>query len=209
MAGISRTRERSRRGPIAVASLGLLLGACGWSYRAGHLLEAKPGAESRAAGCMDWRISLHEGDALVPANWTVLRIEAGNRCEEPLLVDLSRARVFEVREGDERTQVRLYDPAGEVRRLALDGRQLTELLAYEPPARATEAPLICVDLSAVAVAPHAPRDEPCLRARGEHLVQDTSVNETTDLRARTERSVQDQRVNDMVNLLSSWREGAR
>lgn len=170
--GDASTRRRRRafvvdrwsHSGLAPVLLALCAGGCAWAYRPGTLLEERAGAEVRTAGCIDWRVSLREEpDLLVPPHWTVLRVEAGNRCEEPVRIDLSRARVVALREGRDRVTLRLFDPRREIRPATLDGAQLDERIAFEPP-DGTGASIVCVSLAAVAPAPHAPGDEPCLRA---------------------------------------------
>jgi hypothetical protein len=95
-------------------------------------------------GCLDVAVDRR---ADMPENTAVIDYQFGNRCDEPVVIDLGRVPVFGRTASGEERYLTPYDPAMEIRALKLDARQAGgEAIAYPT----TEAMLqICVDAAAI------------------------------------------------------------
>jgi hypothetical protein len=95
-------------------------------------------------GCLDVAVDRR---ADMPENTAVIDYQFGNRCDEPVVIDLGRVPVFGRTASGEERYLTPYDPAMELRALKLDARQAGgEAIAYPT----TEAMLqICVDAAAI------------------------------------------------------------
>ncbi|MDQ3339398.1 MAG: hypothetical protein M4D80_29895 [Myxococcota bacterium] len=96
-------------------------------------------------GCLDISVDRR---ADLKENVAVIDYQFGNRCDDPVVVDLSRVPVFGRTAAGEELTLTPYDPRFEMRELKLDARQAGgEAIAYP-----TNEPIvqICVDAAALA-----------------------------------------------------------
>ena len=123
-------------------------------------------------GCLDISIDRR---ADFKENVAVIDYSFGNRCDEPVVIDLGRVPVVGRTEAGEELTLTPYDPNFEIRPLKLDARQAGgEALAYP-----TTEPIVqvCVDAAAIAgvkqsslmcfatkIPPAAPLEEDAFRA---------------------------------------------
>jgi hypothetical protein len=127
----------------------LLVGAAGLSacaYHPGSFTDwSKPFQGERATvGCLDFAVD-RRGDYEESA---VFEYSFGNRCNQPVTLDLASIAVWASTASGEQVRLYPYDPAMEVRALPIEGRLFGhEVLSYPLPQPATR---VCVDVSTIA-----------------------------------------------------------
>jgi hypothetical protein len=136
----------------------LVCALVGCAYQPGSFAHAPHDfvGQRVTVGCLDIAIERRADLTLGP----VLGYQFGNRCDQPALVDLGAVAV--VARSPERAGVALrpYDPQGEIRPVALDGRSVgAEVLAY-----ASDRPPLEVCADAAALAHAAPSRWLCFAA---------------------------------------------
>jgi hypothetical protein len=120
--------------------------ASGCGYQPGSFnAGAKPAIGARATvGCLDVSVQRRADLSIGP----VLAYFFANRCDGAATVDLAAAQVVGRDVTGAEVALRPYDPRGEIRALALDGRTTgDEALAY-PSSRAMLE--VCIDIAALA-----------------------------------------------------------
>jgi len=123
----------------------LCLGAC--AYHPGSFARYGNSFDGQrvTAGCLDLGIARRRD---IDPNTAVVSYEFGNRCPEPAIVDLARARVIGRTVDGQEVALAPYDPKQEVRALELDGRTMgTEALAYPSEIELVQ---LCVDAASIA-----------------------------------------------------------
>lgn len=137
-----RARSSFVLGSIVIGSLA----ASGCAYQA----DSFSYAQERFKGvyvnvnCLDLAIDLRK----LSNRSDVIAYEFGNRCDDPVVVDLAAARVYgRTREGSD-IQLFAFDPLREIRLMRLDGRAVgREAIEYpsgQPLAR------LCIDAASIA-----------------------------------------------------------
>lgn len=119
------------------------------SYRPGRLLGTDLASSgSRRIGCVDVRVAWAV-DARVPASSIVLVMTFGNACDGAVPVAFGNVRVNERLADGTQVPLSLYDPASEVHRAVVDGRdEARESFEFDGADRRRGAPAsVCVDLS--------------------------------------------------------------
>ena len=78
----------------------------------------------------------------------VLAYEFGNRCDEPVVVDLAAARVLGRTDDGSEVELFAFDPLREIRTLRIDGRAYGREAIEYPSGRMLER--VCVDAASIA-----------------------------------------------------------
>lgn len=146
------------RGGTALAVV--LLGGCMGAYEPESLLVdpgGEPHGHGRRVGCLDVRVELVRASA-VEASWPVVGLDVGNRCRQPVYVDLRHVRVTARWDGPEAVALPAYDPRLEIGGAVLDGRgRAREVLAFVAPDGVWDRPAsVCVDVSGITAAEASP-----------------------------------------------------
>jgi hypothetical protein len=132
---------------IALHSCALACALAGCAYKPGSFASSKSEFTGQRAsvGCLDIAVD-RKGDLEIGP---VLAFQFANRCDRVTTIDLGAAVVIgRSAEGD--VPLLPYDPAGEIKPVALDGRTIGgETLAY-PANRAL--PQVCIDVATLAQA---------------------------------------------------------
>jgi hypothetical protein len=134
---------------MKIALAGCALVGCalmGCAYQPGSFSSPQQtfAGQRATVGCVDVAVERRADLAFGP----VLAFAFANRCDHPAIIDLGAVAV--VGRNPEGTEVTLrpYDPRGELRPIALDGRNVgAEALVY-PAGRAM--PQLCVDAATLA-----------------------------------------------------------
>jgi hypothetical protein len=126
------------------------LSAC--AYHPGSFRE--PGkyfqGERATVGCLDFAVD-RRGDYEESA---VFEYSFGNRCNQPVTLDLASLAVWATAESGEQFQLYPYDPKSEVRALPIEGRLFGhEVIAYPLPQPATR---VCINVATIS----PPHEEP-------------------------------------------------
>lgn len=135
----------------------LVLGSCAYGPSSFSFME-RPWAGTRTTiGCLDLALTPRERQA--PERHAVLAYEFGNRCDVPVTVDLSSARVVGRDSNGSEHLLAAFDPDLEIRPAVLDAyAQGRELIAYPSGVKLVD---ICVD--AAALTHQAPAQWLCVR----------------------------------------------
>lgn len=78
----------------------------------------------------------------------VIGYEFGNRCDEPVVVDLAAARVYGQTSGGEDIELYAFDPLREIRSLRLDGRASGREAIEYPSGQKLDR--VCIDAASIA-----------------------------------------------------------
>lgn len=133
--------------------LALTVAGCGATYERLDTEAAArrhPWAAVARRGCLDLGVQLTRHPS-VPARFTVVRFELGNRCERPLTLHLSAVRARARYADGVELALALHDPRREVVPAALERRsRAVEVLAYAPATPREGAPaVVCLALDGV------------------------------------------------------------
>ncbi len=131
----------------------LLLGALslgGCAYRADSFSYAHDSFRGvkMTVDCLDVAID-HEARRLTSKN--VITYAFGNRCDDPVVVDLASVRVFGRASDGTELQLFAFDPSHEIRVMRIDGRAVGRE-AIEYPSKQTLTSM-CVDAGSIAHSP--------------------------------------------------------
>jgi hypothetical protein len=141
---LSHRQIRLARQPARLALSALTSAALvGCAYRPGSFAEGRatfPGQRA-TVGCVDVAVERRADLAIGP----VLDYHFANRCDHPAVIDVGAIAVVGRTAGGADLPLRPYDPRGELRPVALDGRNTgAEALAY---AAGAAMPQVCVDVA--------------------------------------------------------------
>lgn len=128
--------------PLVIGSLAL--GGCAYqpdSFSYAH--EPFKGVYV-SVGCLDLAIAHRKR----PNMSDVLRYEFGNRCDDPVVVDLASARVFGHTPEGSAIELFAFDPLREIRQMRLDGRAVGRESIEYPSGRPLAR--LCVDAASIA-----------------------------------------------------------
>jgi hypothetical protein len=144
---LGRTRMSLRHPHTdAILILGsLALGGC--AYQADSFSYAREPFSGvyMTVDCLDLAIDRQSRQA---ASKNVITYAFGNRCNDPVVVDLASVRVFGRADDGTEMQLFAFDPANEIRALRIDGRAVGRE-AIEYPSKGTLKSL-CVDAGSIA-----------------------------------------------------------
>src|SRR5262249_54993723 len=114
------------------------------TYDTGDLArEFAPTHAFAAVGCIEMAPSLRRTDSQIVLEWRM-----GNRCNEPVQIDLRNLAITGRSADGEQWPIHVYDPADEIRVLPLPPRrEAFEVLVLKLPGEPVQ---ICIDVSSVA-----------------------------------------------------------
>ena len=136
------------RKPLTDAALvlgSLALGACAYQADSFSYAHDPFSGVYTTVDCLDVAIDHHTRRG---ASKNVITYAFGNRCDDPVVVDLASVRVFgRARDGSE-MQLFAFDPAHEIRVLQIDGRAVgREAIEYPSEQRLAS---MCIDAGSIA-----------------------------------------------------------
>ena len=127
----------------ALALGSLVVGGC--AYRADSFEHAQRPFDGvyLTVDCLDLAIEHRQRRRA-----SVIEYHFGNRCDQPALVDLAAARVYEQAADGSATALVAYDPKGEIRPGRIDARAVGREAIEYPRSRADRN--LCIDVASIA-----------------------------------------------------------